>query len=206
MYNEFFDIGITRGEEIEQMRKEKMEELRFDDVYLTEEQEKILDDTVKEELTSRKRHVLEMVKEKNEPIYAFNKEKLEDKKYLGKSYRRKYRMQDILDIEKDISLLYSDDESIFDCSAERRRKGHLSVEEQAEVDLFLEDYQHVLDELNPIQKDILNFWFDENGIHSMGAKEISSVLGISSKKVYREKEKAIKILQKSSVLQNYRDA
>ena len=179
---------------------------KVNDVYLTEEQEKILDDTVKEELTSRKRHVLEMVKEKNEPIYAFNKEKLEDKKYLGKSYRRKYRMQDILEIERDISLLYSDDESIFDCSAKRRKKGHLSVEEQAEVDLFLEDYQHALDELNPIQKDILNLWFDENGIHSMGAKEISSVLGISSKKVYREKEKAIKILQKSSVLQNYRDA
>ena len=206
LYNEFFDIGITRGEEIEKIREEKMEELRFDDVYLTEEQEKILDDAVKEELASRKRHVLEMVKEKNEPIYAFNKEKLEDKKYLGKSYRRKYRMQDILEIEKDISILYSDDKSIFDCSAERRKKGHLSVEEQAEVDLFLEDYQHALDELNPIQKDILNLWFDENGIHSMGAKEISSVLGISSKKVYREKEKAIKILQKSSVLQNYRDA
>ena len=206
LYNEIFDIGISRGEEIEKIREEKMEELGFDDDYLTEEQEKILDDTVKEELTSRKRHVLEMVREKNEPIYAFNKEKLEDKKYLGKSYRRKYRMQDILDIEKDISLLYSDDESIFDSRDVRRKKDYLSVEEQAEVELFLEDYRQSLEELSPIQKNILNLWFDDNGIHSMSAKEISSVLGISSKEVYCEKEKAIKILQKSSVLQNYRDA
>ena len=206
LYNEIFDIGISRGEEIEKIREEKIEELGFDDDYLTEEQEKILDDTVKEELTSRKRHVLEIVKEKNEPIYAFNKEKLEDKKYLGKSYRRKYRMQDILDIEKDISLLYSDDESIFDSRDVRRKKDYLSVEEQAEVELFLEDYRQSLEELSPIQKNILNLWFDDNGIHSMSAKEISSVLGISSKEVYCEKEKAIKILQKSSVLQNYRDA
>ena len=205
LYNEIFDIGISRGEEIEKIREEKMEELGFDDDYLTEEQEKILDDTVKEELASRKRHVLEIVEEKNEPIYAFNKEKLEDKKYLGKSYRRKYRMQDILDIEKDISLLYSDDESIFDSRDVRRKKDYLSVEEQAEVELFLEDYRQSLEELSPIQKNILNLWFDDNGIHSMSAKEISSVLGISSKKVYCEKEKAIKTLQKSSVLQNYRD-
>ena len=203
LYNEIFDIGISRGEEIEKIREEKMEELGFDDDYLTEEQEKILDDTVKEELTSRKRHVLEMVKEKNEPIYAFNKEKLEDKKYLGKSYRRKYRMQDILDIEKDISLLYSDDESIFDSRDVRRKKDYLSVEEQAEVELFLEDYRQSLEELSPIQKNILNLWFDDNGIHSMSAKEISSVLGISSKEVYQEKEKAIRSLQKSKTLKSY---
>ena len=39
----------------------------------------------------------------------------------------------------------------------------------------------------------------------MSAKEISFALGVSPKKVYREKEKAIKILQKSKVLQGYRE-
>ena len=218
LYNESFDVGISRAEEIEQIREEKDEELMnltyedhldeefgYDDFDLTEEYEEMLDDMVKEELASRKNHVLEIVKKKNEPIYAANKKKLADKKYLGKPYRRKYRMQDILDIEKDISLLYSDDESIFDSRDVRRKKDYLSVEEQAEVELFLEDYRQSLEELSPIQKNILNLWFDDNGIHSMSAKEISSVLGISSKKVYCEKEKAIKTLQKSSVLQNYRD-
>ena len=152
-----------------------------------------------------KPYVLETVKKKNEPIFSANRKKLEDKKYIGKSYRRKYRMQDILEIEKDISLLYSDDESIFDSPEVRRKNVHLSVEEQAEVKLFLEDYHGVLETLSPIQKNILNLWFDEDGIHSMSAKEISFVLGVSPKKVYREKEKAIKILQKSKVLQGYRE-
>ena len=79
------------------------------------------------------------------------------------------------------------------------------MEEQAEVKLFLEDYHRVLETLSPIQKNILNLWFDEDGIHSMSAKEISFALGVSPKKVYREKEKAIKILQKSKVLQGYRE-
>ena len=100
-------------------------------------------------------------------------------------------------------LLYSDDESIFDSRDARRKKDHLSVEEQAEVELFLEDYRQALEELSPIQKNILNLWFDDNGIHSMSAKEISSVLGISSKEVYQEKEKAIRSLQKSKTLKSY---
>lgn len=218
LYNESFDEGISREEEKEQIREEKDEELMnlmcenrsdedFDWDYLgfqkNEEYEETLDKMVKEELASRKEYVLETVKKKNEPIFSANRKKLEDKKYLGKSYRRKYRMQDILEIEKDISLLYSDDESIFDSSDIRRKNVHSSVEEQAEVGLFLEDYHRALEELNPIQKDILNLWFDENGIHSMSAKEISSTLGIPSKKVYREKEKAIKSLQKSKVLKGY---
>lgn len=216
LYNESFDVGISRAEEIEQIREEKDEELMnltyedhldeefgYDDFDLTEEYEEMLDDMVKEELASRKNHVLEIVKKKNEPIYVANKRKLADKKYLGKPYRRKYRMQDILDIEKDISLLYSDDESIFDSRDARRKKDHLSVEEQVEVELFLEDYRQSLEELSPIQKNILNLWFDDNGIHSMSAKEISSVLGISSKEVYQEKEKAIRSLQKSKTLKSY---
>ena len=216
LYNESFDVGISRAEEIEQIREEKDEKLMnltyedhldeefgYDNFDLTEEYEEMLDDMVEEELVSRKNHVLEIVKKKNEPIYAANKKKLADKKYLGKPYRRKYRMQDILDIEKDISLLYSDDESIFDSRDARRKKDHLSVEEQAEVELFLEDYRQALEELSPIQKNILNLWFDDNGIHSMSAKEISSVLGISSKEVYQEKEKAIRSLQKSKTLKSY---
>ena len=218
LYNESFDEGISREEEKEQIREEKDEELMnlmcenrsdedFDWDYLgfqkNEEYEETLDKMVKEELASRKEYVLETVKKKNEPIFSANRKKLEDKKYLGKSYRRKYRMQDILEIEKDISLLYSDDESIFDSSDIRRKNNNLSVEEQAEVVLFLEDYQQALEQLSPVQKDILNLWFDEDGIHSMSAKEISCTLGIPSKKVYREKEKAIKSLQKSKVLKGY---
>lgn len=203
LYNESFDEGISREEEKEQIREEKTEEFGYDDFVLTEEYAEMLDEMVKEELASRRDYVLEVVKEKNEPIFAANRKKLEDKKYIGKSYRRKYRMQDILEIEKDISLLYSDDESIFDSPEIRRKKNNLSVEEQAEVGLFLEDYQQALEHLSPVQKDILNLWFDEDGIHSMSAKEISCTLGIPSKKVYREKEKAIKSLQKSKVLKGY---
>jgi len=203
LYNESFDEGISREEEKEQIREEKTEEFGYDDFVLTEEYAEMLDEMVKEELASRRDYVLEVVKEKNEPIFAANRKKLEDKKYIGKSYRRKYRMQDILEIEKDISLLYSDDESIFDSPEIRRKNNNLSVEEQAEVGLFLEDYQQALEQLSPVQKDILNLWFDEDGIHSMSAKEISCTLGIPSKKVYREKEKAIKSLQKSKVLKGY---
>ena len=203
LYNESFDEGISREEEKEQIREEKTEEFGYDDFVLTEEYAEMLDEMVKEELASRRDYVLEVVKEKNEPIFAANRKKLEDKKYIGKSYRRKYRMQDILEIEKDISLLYSDDESIFDSPEIRRKNNNLSVEEQAEVGLFLEDYQQALEQLSSVQKDILNLWFDEDGIHSMSAKEISCTLGIPSKKVYREKEKAIKSLQKSKVLKGY---
>ncbi len=205
LYNECFDWGVSRDEEKEQIREEKEEEFDYDDFGLTEEYEEMLEEMVKEELASRRDHVLEIVKEKNEPIFAANRKSLEDKKYLGKSYRKRYRMQDILEIEKNISLLYSDDESIFDSPEVRRKNVHLSVEEQAEVKLFLEDYHGVLETLSPIQKNILNLWFDEDGIHSMSAKEISFALGVSPKKVYREKEKAIKILQKSKVLQGYRE-
>lgn len=211
LYNDFFDVGISRQEEINHIRDEKDKELT-DTIYKNnldtgidgEEHERVLNHLVEEELVSRRNHILEVLKEKNEPIYAANKKSLEDKKYIGKSYRRKYRMQDILEIEKDISLLYSDDESIFD-SPDVRKNNPLSVEEQIEVQFFLEDYHQTLEELSPIQKTILNLWFDEDGFHSMSAKEISSTLGISSKKVYREKEKAINHLQKSKVIQGYRE-
>lgn len=49
------------------------EEFGYDNFDLTEEYEEMLDDMVEEELVSRKNHVLEIVKKKNEPIYAANK-------------------------------------------------------------------------------------------------------------------------------------
>ena len=216
LYNECFEVGISSEEEKEQIREEKDEKLMnlmyedhldeefgYDDFDLTDEYEELLNQMVKEELASRKNHVLEIVKQKNEVIFAANKKKLEDKKYFGRHYRRKYKMQDILEIEKDISLLYSDNEAIFDAPQARRRRSLLSVLEQVEVELFLADYQRALEQLPSVQKDILNLWFDEAGIHSMSAKEISSTLGIPPRQVYREKEKAIKSLQKSKVLKSY---
>lgn len=78
-----------------------------------------------------------------------------------------------------------------------------SVEEEVELKLFLEDYQEALEELNELQRVILQYWFDENGIHSMNAKEIASLLNLTPAKVYQEKDKAIKKLQKSKKLKSY---
>lgn len=205
LYNESFDCGISRAEEIEDIRNEMAQQLAelkgcsFDELN-QEELQKLVD----EELARRKRLVLESLNEKNQPIYAVNRDRLEDKKCISKPYRRKYGMQDILTIEEDISILYRGDESIFDRSSVGRSSS-LSVEEQVEVQLFLDDYHQALEKLSPIQRDVLNLWFDSRGIHSMSSQEISSVLGISPKKVYREKEKALRLLRQSPTLSNYRD-
>ena len=112
-------------------------------------------------------------------------------------------MRDIQEIENSISILYGDDEAIFISREDTGKTQKKSVEEEVELKLFLEDYQEALEELNELQRVILQYWFDENGIHSMNAKEIASLLNLTPAKVYQEKDKAIKKLQKSKKLKSY---
>ena len=196
LWNEHFREGISRKEEyqtIYEELKEKYFALSKDELHqLTEE-----------ELLRRKKDVLTRVQEKNKQIFAFNQEQLELRQYQEKKYKRKYSMRDIQEIENSISILYGDDETIFISRENTSKTQKKSVEDEVELKLFLEDYQEALKELNELQRVILQYWFDENGIHSMNAKEIASLLNLTPAKVYQEKDKAIKKLQKSKKLKSY---
>ena len=112
---------------------------------------------------------------------------------------------DELYIEEDIQVLFSIDDNLAESRIDAKREVDLSVEDSVQISMFLEDYQAALLELTDIERNVLLAWFDENGVHAAGAKEIGESLGITSKKVYREKEKALKKLAKNPIMQSYNE-
>ena len=67
----------------------------------------------------------------------------------------------------------------------------------------MQDYYKELDKLTYLEREVLLRYFDSLGQHSVTAKEIGNDLGITPAKVYKEKDKALKKLQNSKIMQSY---
>ena len=140
-------------------------------------------------------------------MFAHNKEVVEDGQdfsVFGK-HKKKYSISDIDNIEEDIQVLFSIDDNLAESRIDAKRVADLSIEDSVEISMFLEDYRKALLELTDVERNVLMQWFDEDGLHTAGAKEIGENLGITPKKVYREKEKALKKLASNPIMQSYNE-
>lgn len=166
-----------------------------------------VNDLVEGVLKERKENIVKIVKECNQSVFAHNKEVVEDGEdfsAFGK-HKKKYNISDIDNIEEDIQVLFSIDDNLVESRIEAKRAVDLSIEDSVEISMFLEDYHNALLELTDVERNVLMQWFDEDGLHTAGAKEIGESLGITPKKVYREKEKALKKLAKNQIMQSYNE-
>lgn len=68
---------------------------------------------------------------------------------------------------------------------------------------FLSTYYEALEELTPLQKEILLKCYDEEGNRSYQVSEIAESLGIKQNEVRNEKEKAKRKLRKNQKLKSY---
>lgn len=162
-------------------------------------------------LKQRRDKVNTYLKEANAPKYEHNKEIAINRS----KYNRGYKSQRLLKesefdrVQNDINLLYeNDDELMLLLTTHRGNWSHninQSTEEEALGNVFMQDYYQALENLSELEKEVLKRYFDENGIHSIGAKEIAAELGITERKVYQIKIKALKRLSKNTKLQSYNE-
>lgn len=152
----------------------------------------------------RKQKTLEELKRINDSIVRDNRD-IEDmvRQQSATRYVRYWTPDDVRDASNWLTLLYESGLSFGYSSQSKIAKTSLSVEDEAFGNMFMDDYLKALDCLTPLAREILLMYYDENGVHSFKAKEIAERLGIKERDVYREKDKALKILKKSDVLKNY---
>lgn len=168
-----------------------------------EDQEKLL----KQELKRRKKIVNQALDIYNGEVYEYNRSIIDD--YLASrysQYKKKYTKKDISLIEEEIQILYSDDDRFMEFvqyQNDVNNSSEISLEDTVCCQAFLNDYYQALEELSPIQKEILLKWFDSEGKHSYSAEEIANSLDIKKADVYREKRKAMKILRNNENLRSY---
>jgi len=164
---------------------------------------------VEAELNQRREQIKKIVREKNEEIFKRNqefKDRIRLYHVLDDCRRIKLKKWDsktMEEVNNYIQLIYCDDDTLMGFAEKRRDSKRLpekSLEEEVLMKQFLEDYFHALEELSPIQKRIWESWYDEDGIHTVTARELSKELGISESKVYREKEKGKALLRQNLVL------
>lgn len=185
---------ISREELIEQLTR-KLDELGSEDDY------------VKRVLKERVAIVNESLAEKNRPIIEENMRvrELEDLYNLGRKYHKYLKEKDAVNLQENMNLLYNDDPELIDLLLEKdkSRNRRLTVEEEVFNNLFLEDYYEALKDLDDLQREILELYYDENGCSPLTLKEVADVLGISISKVKTEKAKALKKLRKNEKLLSY---
>lgn len=169
---------------------------------------KTLDVFIDYELECRKKTVNEQLEEKNGPIREYNRSIKDqiDKYDAGKKYKKYLDMDRLSNIKRNIEILYSDDDSIFDYDRNGTRQSILSVEDEALQSVFLSDYYNALLQLPEIQGNVLKLYFDENGERGKRASEIASELGISEARVYKEKDKALRKLRTNPKMISYYNA
>lgn len=185
---------ISREKLIEQLTR-KLDELGSEDDY------------VKKVLKERATIVNESLAEKNRPIIEENMriKELEDLYNLGRKYHKYLKERDFRNLQENINLLYDDDSELVDLLLEKdkSRNRRLTVEEEVFNNLFLEDYYEALKDLDDLQREILELYYDENGCSPLILSEVADILGISISKVKTEKAKALKKLRKNEKLLSY---
>lgn len=173
----------------------------------------LVEEHVKKVLKERKDKVNDILQKKNAPIVEENRKiKIkEDKRALGSEYQRYINENKFEEIKHDIELLFNDDEELMlmissDGARDKRKSSkYLLLEDEALDNLFLEDYHTSLNDLQELEREVLLKYFDENGVHSMTAKEIGAELGIPQGQVYKVKTKALKKLRKNPKMQSYKE-
>ena len=99
-----------------------------------------------------------------------------------------------------LSVIISDGEI-----EEKEYKAKQTLEEQAEGQALIRDYKKCLSELDSIEQQVLNYWFDEEFKHSYSAKEIADELNIESKEVEKIKNKSLQKIRNNPMMQKYQD-
>ena len=173
--------------------------------------------------TLSKEEFLQLIlKQRKDKVNAYLKEtnasKLEHNKKIatnrakcheGHKPQKPLKESEFARVQSDINLLYeNDNELMILLTSGRGNWSHTmpqSTEEEALNNVFLQDYYQALENLPELEREVLKRYFDENGIHSMRAKEIGAELDITEKKVYQVKTKALKLLSKNHKLQGYNE-
>ena len=125
--------------------------------------------------------------------------------FEGPNYKTYLKEQDVIKTKNDIELLYGEDLELFILlnGINTQKTCDLTVEEEVFNNLFMSDYYKELENLTKLEREVLLKYYDENGQHSVTAKEISSELGITVDKVYKVRTRALKKLQNSKIMQSY---
>ena len=145
--------------------------------------------------------------EENAPKIEKNQEKLNTQcmmlEYGGFIKKwKKLKESSYNQILDSVNKLYIVDESLV-TEVNESVKNKTSLEEDMINTIFLQDYYEALANLNPIQKQIMLLYYDENGKRGYSTQEISDTLGIDKKTIYQEKRKAINKLRNNPVILSY---
>lgn len=161
---------------------------------------------IKEELKRRKNIVNEALEIYNKSIFEYNRSVIDDIEVAMEGrYRKKYNESYVKEIESSINILYSDDEKFLELIDEQQSKkiGRKTLEEEVCDNEFLRVYYEALEELTPLQREILLKSYDEEGNRSYQVSEIAESLGINKSEVKKEKEKAKRKLRKNQKLKSF---
>ncbi len=155
-------------------------------------------------LNKRKQITLERLNTRNDRIIKGNRDKEDTiRQQHATKYVRYWTIEQVKDVSNWLTLLHENG-LFFKYSSEcSTPKSIVSLEDEVIENLFRDDYLKVLNELSPLAQRIMHMYYDDNGTHGFTAREIALKLGIKVNDVYREKEKALKLLKKSNIIQGY---
>ena len=97
-----------------------------------------------------------------------------------------------------LNVIISDDEI-----EEKEYKTRQTLEEEIEGKYFISDYKKCLNELDLLEQQVLNNWYDEEFKHSHSAKEIAAELNTTVKEVEKIKNKALEKVRKNPIMKKY---
>lgn len=211
---EYLYVSDDYGEEIFDLCLEKMGNIELEadtQKYLQHAIDALegleVNEMVRIILNRRKEAVLKIMASEKDSVIRQNRElkpKIEYFKTGGK-YFKLWSIDDVKNAKNWSTLFFESTEFSYQDEEKRRRQATIPLEDEVICTVFLEDYYSELEMLSPLQREILLHYYDAEGKHNMNAKEIAKLLDITSKKVYSEKAKALKILRKSSTLREYLD-
>lgn len=158
------------------------------------------------ELEKRKKHVHEILKEKNEPRERRNQEIaiLRDIAKSGRKLIKHYTPKDIANVNDDLTKLSNQNDELFLLIYSGRNIAKLppvrTIADEAITNIFLEKYHDTLDNLPEMERKVMGLYYDEYGCHSMTASNIGKQLNICETQVYKLKRSAIQRLQKDPTM------
>jgi len=215
IYEREYDIIVFTPEYDLEEEKAKIIEVRDYSEYAELSDEKYAELSDEEYanliIKQRRARVNLLMKQENEKILTMNLEiaKLREIYFRGPQYERLITETNLEKIESNLKVLHEVEPDAFNLTynnmGTRKVVNSHSAEEEALINLFSHDYCEALETLPEMEADVMRRYFDANGNHCSTAKEVGKQLGLTDKKVYRLKEKALSLLRTNPKLISYHD-
>lgn len=191
-------------ESIEEIILSKKQAIEFIKGHIAEIESLNKKDYVDMVLKWRKKVALAELNRLNAEVIETNRtKKATIRQQQATHYIRYWTIDDVQAASQWLNALYESGIFIGNSKTNEPLKQSQSVEDEVLDKIFMTDYARALKSLPPLTRSVMCYYYDTSGKHSLNAREIANILGITEKTVYSEKNKTLKLLRENELLKGY---